>query len=184
MSFFTEPMTDFEIAPLPAGSTGRRSPLRRRLFGLLPVLLSATLLPGCSNDTTPSNPSALRSIITVTITPSPVPGSQNALTGAVTAAYKITVSERQGLGGELVFVNSTVFDPQSGVQVGANYWDGDDLVVFVGTKRVEGGGSLEIPQTLSYILPDLRREATLTVAVQFKDDRGNTINVSQLVNVV
>ena len=177
-------MTDFEIAPLPIGRTGRRSLRRRRLLGLLPVLLSATLLPGCSSDTTPSNPSALRSIITVTITPSPVPGSQNALTGAVTAAYKITVSELQGLGGELVFVNSTVFDPQSGVQVGANYWDGDDLVVFVGTKRVEGGGSLEIPQTLSYILPDLRREATLTVAVQFKDDRGNTINVSQLVNVV
>ena len=184
MPLFAEPMTDFEIAPLPARRTGRRSPHRRKLFGLLPVLLWATLLPCCSNYTTPSNPSATRAIITVTISPSPVPGSQNAVTGVVTAGYKVTVSELNGLGGELVFVYSTVFDPLTGLQVGTNYWDSSDLVVFVGTKRVEGGGSLEIPQTLSYKLPDVRRAATLTVAVQFKDDRGNTINVSQLADVL
>ena len=40
-----------------------------------------------------------------------------------------------------------------------------------------------MPQTGTYILPDLSRKATLTVNVQMKDDKDNIINQSVLVKI-
>lgn len=115
--------------------------------------------------------------------PNPVPAVVNPLTATVSGSYTITVSETQGLGGELVFVSSTVFDPVTGGQVGLNYYDGNDLLVFVGAKRIEASTSLSIPQTISYVLPESRTAANLTVAAQFKDDRGNLLNQALQVQI-
>jgi hypothetical protein len=146
--------------------------------------LAATLaLAGCGGDN-PTVPDVPRSVITLAVTPNPITGSQNAITGFVTVAYVVTITELAGLGGEVQFVSGSVFDPVTGAQVGLNYFDSDDLVVFVGENRVEAGGSLNVPQTIGFVLPEFRREATLTVSVQFRDDRENLLNVSLLVHIV
>ena len=152
------------------------------------VLLAALILPACGEDT-PTSGEAPRAVIVVTVDPNPVPPSQNLLTGAVSIGYRITITETptaafpQGLGGEVQFVSSQIYDPASGQLLSLTYFDSDDLVVFVGKKRVEAGGTLVVPQTGSYFLPDLSTNATLTVNVQMKDDKDNIINQSVLVKI-
>ena len=145
------------------------------------VLLAALLLPACGDDTPTSD--VARAAITVTVDPSPVPPSQNPLTGTVSIGYRITITELNGLGGEVQFVASQVFDPETGLLASLTYFDGADLVVFVGKKRLDPGGTLVVPQTTSYFLPDFRTKATLTVNVQLKDDHDNVINQSVLIKV-
>ena len=146
------------------------------------VLLSTLLLPSCGDDS-PTNPGVARAAIGITVDPTPVPPSQNTLTGTVSIGYRITVAELNGLGGELQFVSSQVYDPETGLLASLTYFDGADLIVFVGKKRVEPGGTLVIPQTASYFLPDFRTKALLSVNVQMKDDHDNVINQSVLVKV-
>ena len=83
----------------------------------------------------------------------------------------------------MVFVNSSVYDPVSGKLMGQTVYDSADLTVFVGTKRVDAAGSLTFTHQVSYTLPDLSKAAPLTVSVQFKDDRGNLLNTSTLVQI-
>ena len=45
------------------------------------------------------------------------------------------------------------------------------------------GGTLVIPQTASYFLPDFRTKALLSIDAQLKDDHDNVINQSVLVKV-
>jgi hypothetical protein len=150
----------------------------------LALLVPATLLlPACGEDNL-TIPNVARAILEVTVDPNPITGAQNLLTGSVSAAYRITITERNGLGGEVQFVSSQIYDPETGLQVALNYFDGADLVVFVGSKRIEPGGTLVVPQTSDYFLPDFRVPAQLAVNVQMKDDRGNLINQSVLVKIV
>ncbi|MGD8895870.1 MAG: hypothetical protein PVJ73_07530 [Acidobacteriota bacterium] len=162
-------------------STGRS---RWVLFpGLILVLLGALLLPAC-NDTSTNIPDVARGVIDVTVEPNPVIGLQNILTGSVSASYIVKLRELNGLGGEIQFINSTVFDPETGLQVATDYYDSASLVVFVGTSRIEPLGEMDVTKSASYVLPDLRVDADLVVAVQFLDDRGNLFNRSILVRVV
>ena len=149
----------------------------------LPTLVAAALLaPACGGDSV-TLPDIYRASIQFAVDPTPVPGTQNPLTGAVSAAYKVTIVETGGLGGDVVFVSSSVFDPETGQQVALSYFDSADLVVFVGSDRVEAGGTLVVPQTVSYVLPDFRTAASLTVSIQVKDDRNNLFNQSLLVKI-
>jgi hypothetical protein len=102
----------------------------------------------------------------------------------VSAAYVVTIREAAGLGGQINFVNSTVFDPSTGLQVTVNYFDSADLKVFVGTDRVDANGELKVAQTTSYVLPDFKVAANLTVNVQVADDQGTLINQSTLLPIV
>ena len=139
------------------------------------VLLSTLLLPSCGDDS-PTNPGVARAAIGITVDPTPVPPSQNTLTGTVSIGYRITVAELNGLGGELQFVSSQVYDPETGLLASLTYFDGADLIVFVGKKRLDPGGTLVIPQTASYFLPDFRTKALLSIDAQLKDDHDNVIN--------
>lgn len=162
-------------------STGRS---RRVLSpGLILVLLGAFLLPACS-DTSTNVPDIARGVIDVTVEPNPVVGLQNVLTGSVSVSYIVKLRELNGLGGEVQFVSSTVFDPETGLQVATDYFDSASLVVFVGTSRIEPQGEMDVTKSTSYVLPDLRVNADLVVAVQFLDDRGGLFNRSILVRVV
>jgi hypothetical protein len=150
----------------------------------LAVLLSALLLPGC-NETVTNIPGTGRAVVLLTVEPNPVPGVQNLLTGSVTASYEVRVQELSGnTGGTIRFITSTVFDPESGVQTTVNFFDSSDLKVFVGTDRLEPGGELLLTQTTSYVLPNLRVEASMTVSIQVEDDRGLVANYSILVPIV
>ena len=153
---------------------------RKLRLGALAVL--ALLAPACGGSN-PTITDVARAALAITVDPNPVPPSQNALTGAVSIGYRITITETAGLGGELQFVSSQVYDPATGLLLSLTYFDGADLVVFVGKKRVDPGGTLVVPQTASYVLPDLSTHATLVVSVQMKDDRDNVINQSLLVKV-
>jgi hypothetical protein len=145
------------------------------------VLAAALLAPGCEDNVT--LPIGNRAAITVTVDPNPVPASQSPLTGAVSVGYKVVITETNGGSGELLFVSSQIYDPDTGQQVAINYFDGADLIVFVGGKRIDPLGTLTVPQTASYILPDYRKAAQLTVNVQLKDDQGNLLNQSLLVKI-
>ena len=156
-----------------------------RVMGPIVILLAAVILPSCEQDN-PSGlpPNVTRSVIIVRVDPSPVDGVQNTLNGAVSAAYIVQIRELAGLGGDVRFINSTVFDPDTGFQVAVNFFDSDSLKVFVGDSRIEPNGELDVAQTANYALPDFRVEADLTVAVQFQDDRGSVVNQSILVPIV
>jgi hypothetical protein len=150
---------------------------------LLPLVIAlAALAPGCGEDPITAGDAA-RAALAVSVSPNPVPPSQNLLTGAVSIGYRITISELAGLGGEVLFVSAQVYDPETGLLASLTYYDSADLIVFVGTKRIDPGGTMEVPQTTSYLLPDLRVNALLAINVQMKDDRENLINQSILVKV-
>jgi hypothetical protein len=150
--------------------------LRRRFALVLALLASA-----CGNNVT--LPSGDRAVITVTVDPNPVPGSQNPLTGAISVAYKVVITEVNGGSGKVLFVSSQIYDPETGQQVASTYFDSSDLIVFVGSDTIDPRGTLTVPQTASYILPDYRKLAQLAVNVQMKDSRGTLINQSVLVKI-
>ena len=144
--------------------------------------LAALVVPACGSGT-PTLPDVVRATIQVLVEPSPVAASQNPLTGSVSASYKVTINELAGLGGQIVFVSSAVFDPESGAQVALSYFDNRDMIVFVGSDRIEARGTVVVTQSVSYVLPDFRSEATLAVNVQVKDDRDNLLNQSVLLKI-
>ena len=125
----------------------------------------------------------MAAVIAITVDPNPVPVSQSPLTGVVSVGYKIVITETNGGSGEIVFVSSQIYDPETGAQVALTYFDSSDLVVFVGSKNIEPLGTLTVPQTASYILPDFRTAAQMTVNVQMKDDQGTLLNQSVLVKI-
>ena len=112
-----------------------------------------------------------------------MPPSQSPLTGAVSVGYKVVITETNGGSGEVLFVSSQIYDPETGAQVALTYFDSSDLVVFVGSKKIEPLGTLIVPQTSSYILPDYRTAAQMTINVQVKDDQGTLLNQSVLVKI-
>jgi hypothetical protein len=156
---------------------------RRRNLGLAFTLFAASLVPGCS-DTVSNVPGVLRAVIVVTVEPTPVDGNRDPFSGSVSAAFVVKIQETNGLGGTVQFVNSTVFDPQTGLQAGVTYWDSADLIVFSGTDRVDAQGELDVTHSVNYALSDGRVEADLTVNVQVLDDNGNLSNQSILVPIV
>jgi len=153
--------------------------MRLRLFCALAMVAG---LAGC--DSGPTLPSGVvRAVLSVAVDPNPVPGRPSTTLGFSTISYKVVIKEMAGLGGEFVFLNATVFDETSGRSVGVNNFDGADLIVFVGSKRLEAGQSTEISQQIDYGLPQDSTGARLVVSVQFRDDRGNVLNQSLLVKV-
>jgi len=151
----------------------------RRRFAI--VLAAALLAPACGGGVT--GPSGSRAVIAVTVDPNPVPVSQSPLTGVVSVGYKVVITETNGGSGEVLFVSSQIYDPETGAQVALTYFDSSDLVVFVGSKKIEPLGTLTVPQTSSYILPDFRTAAQMTVNVQVQSDQGALINQSVLVKI-
>jgi hypothetical protein len=160
-------------------------PRRRRAWGLFALaVFPALLVSACGGNNPAGLPNVPNGIVQITVTPNPVVGSQSPLTGTVSLSFVIDVQEVNGLGGTLQSVSSAVFDPADGRQYAVNYFDSDDLKVFVGTDRIDPLGSLDITQTVNYVLPNLAVEANLVVTVQFLDDRGSLQNQSVLVQVV
>ena len=149
---------------------------------LVALLAGALLAPACGNDNI-TLPDVTRAVLSITVDPNPILGTQNELTLSVSATYTITITEMAGLGGEVLFVSAAVFEPSTGQQVALTYYDGSDLVVYHGSKRLEPLGQLVLAQTASYTLSDYSKPANLVVSVQLKDDRTNLIYTSLLVKI-
>jgi hypothetical protein len=142
-------------------------------------------MAACSTNT-PSPTDVLRAVITVSTDPNPVPVvSATRLGSAFSARFKVVIKEIAGQGGEVQAVNSTLFEDSSGVIVGLVNYDTSDLIVFVGEKRVEANGTLEVPIQIDYTNPSDATipAARLHVLVNLKDDRGNIVSASVLVRV-
>ena len=148
-----------------------------RRVALAAALIGALVLPACGGDEdTGTLPDVRNSIVQISIAPNPVVASQNTLTLASTAAFRVILTEFNGLGGQVLFVSASVQDNASGLQLAISYYDSTALKVFVGKDRLEPLGTFEVPQTISYTSPDFGKAATLFVSIQLKDDRDNLIN--------
>jgi hypothetical protein len=144
------------------------------------ALVLAVALAGCGNSTpTPTGvPSAA---ITLTVAPNPIPTVTTSGSTFV-VRWTSTIKEIAGQGATVELVAAALFDEATGVVIAANAFDDKDLIVFVGSKRVEANSKLDIPQELSYTAT-IRRPAFLIVRVRVKDDRGNTLEQQLLVKV-
>lgn len=151
-----------------------------RKGGLGGLVLAALLLPGCNNDQTPTG-GASAGRITITCDPNPIATIQSNPIGPTFAVrWEITMKESAGLGGSVELLSARLFDDVTGLAIASNSFDDRDLLVFVGTKRIEANGMLEIPQELSYVAA-AKRPASLTLLVRFRDDRGNLSETAILV---
>ena len=164
-------------------SRPRRQPQAAAWVAALVAALAALALPACDSGTGPTTPGVSAAQIVVSVDPDPIRGIQNTVTKAVTATFEVKIQELNGLGGEVMFVSTSTFDPESGAQIGLIYFDGADLVVYIGTKRIGPKDTLVVPETTSYLLSEGRKEATVVVSVQVKDDYGHLINRSVMAQV-
>ncbi len=144
------------------------------------ALLVVVGLSGCGNSTpTPTGvPSA---VITLTVAPNPIPTVSTSGSTFV-VRWVSTIKEVAGQGATVELVAAALYDEATGIVIALNAFDDKDLVVFVGSKRVEANSQLDIPQELSYTAI-AKRATLLTVRVRVKDDRGNTLEQSLLVKV-
>jgi hypothetical protein len=158
------------------------SPRARRLLAVGSILLAAA----CGNNVV-SPTDVLRAQITVGTDPNPVTVVASTRIGTTfSARFKVVITETAGQGGEVQAVNSTLYDDSTGLIVGLVDYDTADLLVFVGEKRVEAKGKLEVPIQIDYAIPSdpLQKAARLQVLVTLKDDRGNLVSSSVLVKVL
>jgi hypothetical protein len=142
-------------------------------------------MAACSTNN-PSPTAVLRAAITVGTDPNPVPVvSATRLGSAFSARFKVVIREIAGQGGEVQAVTSTLYEEASGAIVGLVTYDTSALIVFVGEKRVEANGTLEVPIQIDYTNPSDATVPTarLHVLVNLKDDRGNIVSSSALVRV-
>ena len=98
------------------------------------------LLPACGSNT-PSAGDAVRAAIQVTVDPTPVPPSQNALTGAVSVGYRCDHpgAERPGRR-DPVRERAGLRPRDRAARTSLTYFDGADLIVFVGSKKIDPAG--------------------------------------------
>jgi len=141
-------------------------------------------LAGCGSDSPTIPTDVAQAALTVTVKPNPITAPvTNPLGPVYTAGWTVTVTETAGLGGMVTAVKASVYDAATGALVGTYNYDDKDLLVFVGTNRIEAKGSLEVPQQLSYVLSAGKTSALLTVVVDFKDDKQHTLETSVLVKI-
>jgi len=154
-----------------------RSTLQSSLLRLAAVLF-VIALPGChSNTPTPTGVGA--AVITLTVAPNPI--ATVATSGSTfVVRWTSTITESAGQGATVELVEARLYDDATGVVIALNSFDEKDLIVFVGSNRVEANSKLDIPQELSYTAV-ATRPTSLTVRVRLKDDKGNTLEQSLLV---
>jgi hypothetical protein len=156
-----------------------------RLSRALVCLAALAPLGGCgsSSPTTPST--GTRAVITITAAPDPITAVlTNTVGPTYTASWTATLTESGAVGGTVQLLRANIFDDATGKLVGSVIYDDKDLVVFVGSNRLEAKGTLAIPLQVSYVLSTLVRAATLTISTAEKDDHGNTVESFVLVKIL
>jgi hypothetical protein len=138
------------------------------------ALAAAFLVAGCfgCGSSTATTPGVLPALITLSVAPSPVVSTLYSTLGPTYAAsWTTSIVESAGRGGKVQFVKAYVYDTTTGNLLATSSYDDKDLVVFVGSARVEAKGSLAVPQQATFV-STTGKAATLTVVVTFKDDAG------------
>lgn len=159
----------------------------RRVLIALPLVVG---LAGCGDDNnSPSSPSstpspaatpeATISVITATCNPSLVTAAVSSEPAyAWQISWVLAVHESAGIAGRLNFLQVTIADRQVLVLNAAG------IAAAAGSNSVGARGTLNIPLTLFYNLPDGGKLANVTTTVNFTDSRGNTLVTSAQLRVV
>jgi outer membrane protein assembly factor BamB len=91
------------------------------------------------------------------------------------ARWTLRIQEVTGATGSVNFVNATLRDAVSGARsepAGGQSLTAADIQARAGTNRLGPGGVLTLAQTMDYRFLSGRKNAVVTVAVQFADDLG------------
>ena len=127
---------------------------------------SATAEPTIAVVTAESNPS----LVAATVSPDPAFAWQ--------ISWVLAVRETAGIGGRLDFLRVTIADQQVLVLSAAG------ITAAAGSNNVGARGSLQIPLTLVYNLPDGGKLANVTTTINFTDARGNVLVTSAQLRIV
>jgi hypothetical protein len=160
----------------------------KRFLIALPLVVG---LAGCGDDnnspTSPGSPSpspsstaeATIAVVTATSNPSLVAASVSA-DPAYTwqISWVLAVQETAGIAGHLNFLQVTIADQQVLVLSAGG------ISAVAGSNSVSAKGSLQIPLTLQYTLPDGGKLANVTTTINFSDSRGNVIVTSAQLRIV
>jgi hypothetical protein len=151
-----------------------------RALGRAAALVGLVGLVGCGDDPVPVT-GVTNAVIQLTVSPNPI---VTVVTSGNTFVVRCTakVTELNGLGATFELVDTRLFDDLTGGLLASAFYDDKDLVVFIGSKRVEAKSFLEIPQELSYVAA-AQRAASLVIRVRVKDDKGNSLEQALLVKV-
>jgi hypothetical protein len=160
----------------------------RRFLIALPLVVG---LAGCGDDNdSPSSPSTPNP--SASATPEPtiavvVATSNPSLVGAAVSpdpaytwqiSWVLAVQETAGIGGRLNFLQVTIADQQVLVLTA------EGIAAAAGSNSVSAKGSLQIPLTLRYTLPDGGKLANVTTTINFTDSKSNVIVTSAQLRIV
>jgi hypothetical protein len=150
------------------------------------VALAVTLLAftGCGGKDDPTAPTPTAAVFNVTQSPNPIIAGTGSQGFQYTAAFTISVTESAGVGGNVNFVNVTLRNVTTGVELNTVNFTATDVFNRAGTNHIAAKGTLNIPLSVIYSLALGGRQATMTIAVQIGDDAGHTTNQSFTVSVV
>jgi hypothetical protein len=153
-------------------------------FALAIMLLAFTSCGGSNPAPTPTPTAPTAGVFTVTETPNPIIATGGTQGFQFTAAFTLTVTESAGLGGNVSFVNVTLRNATTGVEVGTIQFNPVDIAARAGSSHIAARGTLSIPLSVVYTLALGGRQATTTIAVQIGDDAGHVSNQLLTVPIV
>lgn len=170
----------------------RRSPLAV-LVALASVACGAASNPGAPTAA-PAAAMAATSVspshaaVTIAVSPNPiVSGDSGDPHASRLAGWQVIVRESGGVGATVNFVNATLRDAVTGVLAephGVLSQASSDVLATAGSNHVAAGGSLVVPQIVSFSLPGGdTAPGRLEVTVQLTDDNGNVVGASATATV-
>jgi len=120
-------------------------------------------------------------VIAVTVTPSPII-ARDCTPAICSPGYKfliectVRVEESAGLGGNVDLVNVTLRNATTGIEINTVNYGSAEISQRAGSNHVASRGSISFGLGEQYFLALGGRQATMTLTLQFTDDRGNKIN--------
>jgi ABC-type glycerol-3-phosphate transport system substrate-binding protein len=152
----------------------------RRLLVALPLVVG---LAGCGGDnnspTSPGDTTPTIAVVVATSNPSLVSAAVSPNPAySWQISWVLDLQETAGIAGTLDFLQVTIADRQVLVLSAAG------IKAAAGSNSLAAKGSLNIPLTLLYTLPDGGKLANVTTSINFTDSKGNVIVTSAQLRIV
>lgn len=114
-----------------------------------------------------------------TCSPSLVTAVPSAFAGfAWQISWVLDVRESNGIAGRINYLQVAIADRQ------VLFLDSAGIAAVAGSANVGARGSLQIPLSLSYNLPDGGKLANVTTTISFTDSRGNVLITSAQLRII
>jgi hypothetical protein len=163
---------------------------------LSPTLLAAIAMVACGAGSNPgapssaspgagdtSSPSSPRAVVTIAVSPTPVVSTGTGDSRASREAHwQVVLRETGGVGATVNFIDATLRDATTGVLAdphGVLTQSSTDVLAAAGSSHLAAGGSLTVPQGLTFTLQGgPAAPGRLAVTAQLTDDAGNVVGAS------